>query len=87
VGSPERCEREFERIRAKRCRNVRFDELCSLLEMHGWVLDRIARNNHYIFVHRDYLGIVSIPRPHRGHVKLPYCKHALQAIEEVAGYE
>jgi len=86
--SSEHHRRQFEKVLQKRCKNVGFDELCSLLEMHGWTLDRIARNNHYIYVHPDYEGIVNIPKPHRGSdVKPVYCRHALQAIEEVAGYE
>lgn len=74
----------YDKIRNRRCKNVRFKDLCTLLEMYDWVLDRIARNSHYIYVHPNYEGIVNIPRPHDGpHVKLPYCRNALRAIEEI----
>jgi predicted RNA binding protein YcfA (HicA-like mRNA interferase family) len=56
--------------------------------MHDWTLDRIAKGNHYIYVHPDYEGIVNIPKPHKDpDVKPVYCRHALRAIEEVAEYE
>jgi predicted RNA binding protein YcfA (HicA-like mRNA interferase family) len=88
MTSPDRRRRKFDRICQKRCKNVKFDELCSLLEMHDWTLDRIARGNHYIYVHPDYEGIVNIPKPHKDpDVKSVYCRHALRAIEEVAEYE
>jgi predicted RNA binding protein YcfA (HicA-like mRNA interferase family) len=78
----------YEKILRKRCKNVRFEDLCSLLEMYDWVLDRIARNSHYIYVHSDYEGIVNVPRPHDSpHVKSPYCRDALLAIQEVMGYD
>jgi len=84
----ERRRKKFDRVRQKRYKNVKFDELCSLLEMHDWTLDRIGSNNHYIYVHPDYEGIVNIPKPHKGSdVKRPYCQHALRAIEEVTDYE
>jgi len=88
LTSLSRPRRLYERIRSKRCKNVHFKELCSLLEMHDWALDRIARKNHYIYIHEDYEGVVSIPRPHRGSdVKSPYCWRALRAIQEVADYD
>jgi predicted RNA binding protein YcfA (HicA-like mRNA interferase family) len=84
----DRPRRQFNRVRQKRGKNTGFDELCALLETHGWTLNRIARNNHYLYTHPDYQGTVNIPRPHQGSdVKPVYCRHALRAIEEVAGYE
>jgi predicted RNA binding protein YcfA (HicA-like mRNA interferase family) len=88
MTSLERRRRKFDGVRQKRCKNVGFNELRSLLEMHDWTLDRIAKNNHYIYVHPDYEGIVNLPKPHKGSdVKPVYCRHAIRAIEEVADYE
>ncbi len=87
MTSPARRQKTFSRISAKRCKSVRFEELRSLLEMHDWALDRVAKKNHYIYVHPEYEGTVNIPKPHSGDVKRPYCQHALAAIREVAGYE
>ena len=88
MASPEHCRKEFDKVSRKRGRNTKFDELCALLEMHGWTLHQIAKNNHYVFVHSGYEGTVNIPKPRGGGDVLPvYCRHALQAIEEVAGYE
>ncbi len=82
-----RRKKRYLRIKEKRCKSVRFQELRSLLEMHEWVLHRVARNSHYIFVHSDYVGIVNVPKPHGADVKSVYCRHALKAIQEVAGYD
>lgn len=88
MASPARSKKLFDKIRQKRCKNVRFDELCSLLEKHGWILHTIARNSHYIYVHTNYEGTVNVPKPHPGpDVKPFYCRRALSAIEEVAGYD
>ena len=88
MTSLERRKKLFNRVHQKRCKNVGFGQLCSLLEMHDWTLERIAKNNHYIYVHPNYEGTVNIPKPHKGtDVKPPYCRNALRAIEEVAGYE
>jgi len=88
MAPSDRRKRRSDRIRQKRGKNTSFNELCSLLEAHGWTLERIARDNHYLYVHPDYEGIVNVPRPHQGsEVKSVYCRNALQAIKEVAGYE
>jgi len=74
----------YEKVLRKRCQNVHFKEICSLLEMYGWTLDRIAKNSHYIYIHSEYEGIVNIPRPHDSpNVKRPYCRNALRAIQEI----
>ncbi len=84
MTSSDRRQKLYRKISNKRCKNVRFKDICKLLEMYDWVLDRIARNSHYIYVHHDYEGIVNIPRPHDSpNVKLPYCRNALRAIQEV----
>lgn len=88
MTSPARRQKTFARISAKRCKNVGFEELCNLLKLHDWVLDRVAKNNHYIYVHPEYEGTtVNIPKPHSGDVKRCYCRHALAAIREVTGYD
>ena len=84
MTASDRRQKLYEKIIGKRCKNVRFQDICKLLEMYGWVVDRVARNSHYIYVHPDYEGIVNIPRPHDGPtVKLPYCRNALRAIQEL----
>ena len=89
MTSPARQKKLFEKIRQKRCKNVRFDDLCSLVKAYGWVLDRIAQNNHYFYVHPDYEGaIINIAKPHRGgDVRPYYCNNALKRIQEVASYD
>jgi hypothetical protein len=79
----------LEAIRQKRCRNVRFDDLCSLVEKYGWVLDRIAKNNHYYYIHPEHPGIIiNIPKPHSGNeVKRVYCKTAIECIQEISEYD
>jgi predicted RNA binding protein YcfA (HicA-like mRNA interferase family) len=85
--SARRKRREFDAMMGRRCRGVSFDELCALLEMHGWEL-RSSEGSHFIYVHLHYEGIVSLPRPHHGsEVKRHYCREALRAIGEVEGYE
>jgi hypothetical protein len=86
--SPSR-EKLFSRIREQRCKSVRFDDLCSLVQAYGWVLDRIAQNNHYYYIHPDYPElIINIAKPHRGNqVKRVYCKNALRCIQEIIEYD
>ena len=78
--------RLYERIRAKRGKNVHFEEVCHLLELHDWELHRIAKSNHYLYVHSDYEGTVNIPKPHHSDVLPTYVRNAIKAIEEVEGY-
>lgn len=82
-------EKLLQRIREKRCKAVRFDDLCSLVEKYGWVLDRIARNAHYYYIHPEHPNmIINIAKPHSGdEVKPVYCKKALELIEEIAEYD
>ena len=88
MPASDRARRQYNRFRESRCKNVRFEKLCRLLEMYDWQLDRIAQNNHYLYVHTDYEGLVSILKPYRGpHVLRPYCLDALDAIAEVEGYD
>ena len=76
--------KQYQKIAQRRCKNVSFNQLCSLLELFGWVRDRVARSNHYIHVHDRYEGFVNVPKPHQGRdVRSVYCREALRAISEV----
>lgn len=79
-----RPEKQLRRIKEKRCKNVKFRELCSLVESFGFVLDRV-NGSHYIYKHSGYDGIVTIPH-HGGDVPRPFCWQALDAIEEILEY-
>ena len=87
MTSETRRRRVYLTIRERRCRSVRFEEICNLLERYEWILHAVA-GSHHIFKHKDYQGIVVIPRPHHGrHVGRRYCEQALEAIRELMGYD
>ena len=50
--------RAYDTIAERRCKGVRFDELCALLKLHGWELLRVA-GSHHIYAHEAYEGIVT----------------------------
>lgn len=83
--NPQKRLRELEKCIQKKCRNVSFEELCKLLEMFGWVLERVANNNHYYYTHPEYPEYaVNIARPHKGNeVKPFYCIRAIKNIKEI----
>jgi hypothetical protein len=88
MTSPDRLKKLYESVRNKKCRNVRFKELESLLLKHGWELHKIARNNHYLYAHPEFQGFVGVAKPHKGSdIKTVYCRNALKAIEEIEGYD
>lgn len=79
-------EKQLRRIRDKRCKNVKFDELCSLVESYGFELDR-TRGSHHIYKYPRFQGIVNIQKPHHGSDVQPrICKQALDAVQEVIEY-
>jgi predicted RNA binding protein YcfA (HicA-like mRNA interferase family) len=79
-------EKRLRRIQEKRCKNVKFKELCSLVESYGFVLDRTKGSHHiYKYPGSGYEGIVTIPH-HGSDVPRPFCWQALEAIEEVIEY-
>ncbi len=81
-----RPEKQLRRIKDKRCKNVKFEELCSLVESYGFELNRIS-SSHHIYKHQDFQGIVNIQKPHHGgDVQPRICKQALNAVEEVKEY-
>ncbi len=81
--SDRRKRRAYDAIAARDCKGVGFDEVCAVLELHGWELDRIS-GSHHIYRHEDYEGIISLPRPHGGaELKRIYCRQAMEAIAEV----
>jgi len=83
MTSKTRRKKLFNKIDQKRCKSVRFDDLCTLVEAYGWVLHRIAKNNHYYYVHPDHAeAIINIAKPHQGDVKRHYCRTALGIIQE-----
>ena len=82
VSSSQRRKR-LDRIRQRRCKSVRFDDLCWLLEAYGFVLDRTA-GTHYTYTHALLERIITVHRPHNtSEVKRGYCKQVLKAIEDV----
>jgi predicted RNA binding protein YcfA (HicA-like mRNA interferase family) len=84
--SAQRKRRAFDRIAQKRCRSVKFDEVCALLALRGWERIRVA-GSHHIYTHPAYEGIVSLPEPHHGsEINRVYCRQALAAITEVEDY-
>lgn len=81
-----RPEKQLRRIKDKRCKNVKFEELCSLVESYGFRIDRVT-GSHHIYKHPAFQGIVNIQKPHHGSDVQPrICKQALSAIEEVIEY-
>jgi len=85
--SARRRRRAYDAVVERRCKGVRFGELCALLELHDWELIRTA-GSHHIYTHPSYEGIVTLPRPHGGSdVRRTYCRQALAAISEVEGYD
>jgi len=80
-------EKQLQRIQERRCRNVKFEELCSLVGSYGFALDRI-RGSHHIFKHPGYTGIVNVQKPHPGgDVQPAICMQALRAIQEVIEFD
>ena len=78
-----RRERQLRKVQEKRCKNAKFEELCSLVESYGFRLDRV-RGSHHIYKRPGYLGIVNVQKPHPGSdVQPSICRQALRAIEEV----
>ena len=75
-------ERQLRKIREKRCKNVKFEELCSLVESYGFILDRIS-GSHHIYKRPGFQGIVNVQKPHGSDVQPRICKQALKAIQEV----
>jgi predicted RNA binding protein YcfA (HicA-like mRNA interferase family) len=85
--SSTRRRRLLERIRQRRCKNVRFGDLCWLLEAYGFVLDRI-HGSHYVYTHSRLERILTVPKPHgTSEVKPVYCRQALEAIEDIIAFE
>jgi len=83
-----RREKQLQRIDEKRCKNVKFEELCSLVESYGFMLDR-TRGSHHIYKHPNpnFQGIVIIQKPHHtSDVQPRICKQALNAIQELIEY-
>lgn len=78
-------EKQFRSIEERRCKNVDFRELRSLVESFGFRLDRTS-GSHYIYKRSGYEGIVTIPH-HGGDVPRRICWQALNAIEEVMEYD
>ncbi len=67
-------------------KQVRFADLDTVLVSYDFEV-RQARSgtSHYIYIHEDYLGELTIPLPHGGntHVLVIYVKRALAAIDIV----
>jgi len=85
--SARRKRRAYNAIAERRCKGVRCDELCALLELHGWECIN-SEGSHFIYAHQAYQGIVNLPKPHYSvEVLRTYCRQALGAIREVEGYE
>lgn len=76
-----RREKQLRKIKDKRCRNVKVEELCSLVESYGFRIDRV-KGSHYIYKRPGYEGIITIPH-HGSDVQPRICKQAINAIQEV----
>jgi hypothetical protein len=63
-------------------KNVSFDQLRSLLEAYGIILDRV-RGSHHIFVVQIGDTEVNLPIPFHRPLKSTYIKKALALIDQV----
>jgi antitoxin HicB len=61
-------------------KNVRFRELCTVLEAHGFT-GRPGKGDHSVFSHPLLIGNLSIDSRHP-FLLLPYVKAALKAIDD-----
>ena len=87
MTSGSRGKKLLDRVLQKRCKNVRFDDLRTLLEAYGFVRDRIS-SSHHIYTHPCYRGIVTLQKPHhQPEVPQPFCRQALTAIQEIIELE
>ena len=78
--------RLLDRIRQKRCRNVRFEELVRLLEAYGCSHDR-TRGSHHIYVYPRLRRPIVLQKPHQSDVPPPFCRQILKIIEEIIELE
>jgi predicted RNA binding protein YcfA (HicA-like mRNA interferase family) len=76
----------LDRIRQKRCKNVRFEDLVRLLEAYGCIHDR-TRGSHHIYVYPGLRRPIVLQKPHRSDVPPPFCRQILQIIEEIIEFE
>ena len=61
-------------------KNIRFDEMVSLIEAFGFRLDRV-NGSHHIFKHPDIIGIVNIQN-RKGKVQPYQIRQFLALVEE-----
>jgi predicted RNA binding protein YcfA (HicA-like mRNA interferase family) len=58
--------------------NVTFAEICQLLELEGFILDRITAS-HHIFQKADLVLVIPV---HRNRVKSVYVRRVIELIEK-----
>ena len=80
--------RLYRRLRQKSGKNTRFQDMQTALEQHGFQFHRISRSSHYLYKYPDRAGFLTLIRDHPGNEVADYSgRKALDAIQEVAGYE
>jgi predicted RNA binding protein YcfA (HicA-like mRNA interferase family) len=78
--------RLLDRIRQKRCKNVRFEDLVRLLEAYGCTHER-TRGSHHIYVYPRLRRPIVLQRPHQSDVPSPFCRQILDVIDEIIELE
>jgi len=64
--------------------NVSFDELGTVLQDHGFKLDRV-NGSHHVYEHEDLEDPIIIPRHGNKKVGAVYVKKVLDAIDKLRG--
>ncbi len=63
--------------------NVKFSDICKLLEQEGFTLDRIT-GSHHVFEKGETIFVIPV---HNGKVKSVYIKRVIQLIEQAENQE
>ena len=87
MTTTDRRRRLLERILAKRCKSVGFDDLCNLVQACGCVHDRTS-GSHWVYKHPALRRPIILQKPHPGsNVPRPYCQQVVKYVLEIIDYE
>jgi len=85
MTSATRRQKLLRRIREKRCKNVRFEELRALVEAYGCTCCRV-KGSHHIYEHPALQRPIVLQKPHQSDVPVAYCWQILKAIQVIIDY-
>jgi len=85
MTSPARRKKLLQKIRDKRCKNVSFEELRTLVEAYDCELKNTP-GSHHMYVHPALSRRIVLQKPHGSDVPKPFCWQVLKAIQRIIDY-